>query len=182
MSLSWDDVLQVLKVIDQSEVAELHVELGDLKLALRTARGAEAGAAGGLAAGGLAAGGLATGGLAAAAPPPAATAAAAAATAGSAPAAPAPAPTAESAAIPAGLVPIKASILGTFYRKPAPDQPPFVEEGCEIEAETVVCLIEVMKMFNSVKAGVRGRIERVCVADAQLVEYGQTLFLVRPSE
>jgi acetyl-CoA carboxylase biotin carboxyl carrier protein len=77
-----------------------------------------------------------------------------------------------------GLIPIHAPMLGTFYRAPKPDAPPFVEVGQLVTEEDVVCIIEVMKLFNTVKAGVRGRIAKICAENAQLVEYKQVLFLV----
>jgi len=75
-------------------------------------------------------------------------------------------------------IPIKAPMLGTFYRAPKPGAPPFVEVGQYITEDDTVALIEVMKCFNSVKSGVRGRIKKVCVEDSQMVEYRQTLFIV----
>lgn len=77
-----------------------------------------------------------------------------------------------------GLLPIRAPMLGTFYRAPKPGAPPFVQVDQSIEEEDTVCIIEVMKLFNTVKAGVRGRIKKICVEDGQMVEYQQTLFLV----
>lgn len=79
-----------------------------------------------------------------------------------------------------GLVPIKASVVSVFYRRPSPDEPPFVEVGSEVKEDTVVCLLEVMKCFRSVAAGVQGRVEKICVENAQLVEPGTTLFFIRP--
>lgn len=81
-----------------------------------------------------------------------------------------------------GLVSIAAPLLGIFYRCPEPGAPPYVDEGSLVENDTTVCLIEVMKVFNAVKAGVRGYIRRICAESGQLVEYGQTLFLVEPAE
>ncbi len=81
-----------------------------------------------------------------------------------------------------GLVPIKSPMLGTFYRRPAPGQPPYVEIGSFVKEDDTVCLLEVMKVFNSVKAGVRGYIVKICAESGELVEYGQTLFLVRPAD
>ena len=69
-------------------------------------------------------------------------------------------------------------MLGTFYRAPAPGEPPFVEVGTVVDEETTVCIIEVMKLFSTIKAEKRGRISRVSVEDGQLVEYGQVLFLL----
>jgi biotin carboxyl carrier protein len=70
--------------------------------------------------------------------------------------------------------------LGTFYRSPKPGTPPFVEVGSIISAETEICLIEVMKLFTTVRAGVRGTVREVYPADSDLVEYNQPLFLVEP--
>jgi acetyl-CoA carboxylase biotin carboxyl carrier protein len=95
---------------------------------------------------------------------------------------PVPAGPASPVAIPEGLLPIKAPLLGIFYRRPAPGAPTYVSEGSPVEEETTVALIEVMKMFNPVRAGVKGRIHQVCVENGELVEYGQTLFLVSQSE
>jgi acetyl-CoA carboxylase biotin carboxyl carrier protein len=72
-------------------------------------------------------------------------------------------------------------MLGTFYRAEAPGRAPFVQVGDEVAADTVVCLIEVMKMMNSIEAGVAGTIIEVCADNAQLVEYGQPLFRVSPT-
>jgi len=73
---------------------------------------------------------------------------------------------------------IEAPILGTFYRAPAPGAAPFVDVGSRVEADTVVCLIEVMKMMNPIPAGVAGTIAQICVENAALVEYGAPLFRV----
>jgi acetyl-CoA carboxylase biotin carboxyl carrier protein len=79
-----------------------------------------------------------------------------------------------------GLHPILAPMLGTFYRAPAPGAQPFVDVGARVGEDTVVCLIEVMKMMNAVAAGVVGTIVEVCAENAQLVEYGAPLFRVEP--
>ena len=79
-----------------------------------------------------------------------------------------------------GLVPIKANVTSVFYRKPAPDEPPFVEIGDEVQEDTVVCLLEVMKCFRQVTAEVRGRVEKICAESNHLVEEGSVLFLIRP--
>jgi acetyl-CoA carboxylase biotin carboxyl carrier protein len=80
--------------------------------------------------------------------------------------------------IPEGWTQIRAPSLGTFYRSPKPGSPPFVEVGSNISAETEICLIEVMKLFTTVRAGVRGTVREVYPADSDLVEYDQPLFLV----
>jgi len=69
-------------------------------------------------------------------------------------------------------------MLGTFYRASAPGQRPYVDIGSAVEPDTVVCLIEVMKMMNSIKAGVAGTVVEVCATNAELVEYGEPLFRV----
>lgn len=79
-----------------------------------------------------------------------------------------------------GLAAISAPMLGTFYVAPAPGSPPFVDPGSSVDEDTTVGLIEVMKVFNSVKAGVRGVITDILVENGQFVEFGQRLFLVRP--
>jgi acetyl-CoA carboxylase biotin carboxyl carrier protein len=84
-------------------------------------------------------------------------------------------------AAPAGTIEIKAQIMGMFYAQPEPGAPPFVVIGAEVKKDTTVCLIEVMKTFNAMNAGVNGVITEICAEDAQLVEYGQVLFRVRPS-
>ncbi len=78
------------------------------------------------------------------------------------------------------LVPIQATVTSVFYRKPRPGEPPFVEEGDHIEEGTTVCLLEVMKCFNSVSAGVKGKVEQILVESGDLVEKGDTLMLIRP--
>ncbi len=92
------------------------------------------------------------------------------------PAAPAAAP-----ADTAGLVAIESPMVGTFYSSPNPDSPPFISVGASISNESVVCLIEAMKVFNEIKAEVTGTIERVLVNSGDAVEFGQKLFLVRPA-
>jgi acetyl-CoA carboxylase biotin carboxyl carrier protein len=79
-----------------------------------------------------------------------------------------------------GAVTISAPMIGTFYRAEAPGAAPYVELGTRVEPDTVVCLIEVMKMMNPIPAGVGGTIVEVCAANAEPVEYGTPLFQVRP--
>src|SRR5579862_5833504 len=74
---------------------------------------------------------------------------------------------------------IASPMLGTFYRAEGPGRPPFVDVGSRVEPQTTVGIVEVMKMMNSVPAGVTGVIEEVCAENAQLVEFGQPLFRVR---
>ncbi len=76
---------------------------------------------------------------------------------------------------------IKSPMIGTFYRAPAPDAAPYVEVGTTVEPETVVCLIEAMKVMNEIKAETRGVITQVLVENGKPVEFGQPLFKVRPT-
>ena len=76
---------------------------------------------------------------------------------------------------------IKSPIIGTFYRKPSPDKPVFVEVGTEIKEGDVLCVIEAMKLFNEIESEVSGKIVKVLVEDSTPVEFGQPLFLVDPS-
>jgi len=79
-----------------------------------------------------------------------------------------------------GLVPVKSPLLGIFYRSPKPGAPPFVEVGTYVTEDDTVCLVEIMKLFNTVKAGGKGRITKVCAENNKMVEYDQTLFLIEP--
>ncbi len=79
-----------------------------------------------------------------------------------------------------GAVTITSPMLGTFYRAEAPGAPPFVDLGSRVEPDAVVCLIEVMKMMNSVPAGVSGTVVEICAENAELVEHGAPLFRVAP--
>jgi acetyl-CoA carboxylase biotin carboxyl carrier protein len=93
---------------------------------------------------------------------------------------PTPAAKPAAAAAPAGTIEIKSQIMGMFYAQPEPGSPPFVSIGAEVKEDTTVCLIEVMKTFNAMTAGVKGVITEICAESAQMVEYGQVLFRVRP--
>jgi acetyl-CoA carboxylase biotin carboxyl carrier protein len=128
MALSDDDVREILRLIDESELDELKIEMPGLHLHVRRGGGG--------------------------------------------------APPAPVVAAPSANGAITAPMLGTFYRASAPGEAPFVEVGDEVQADTVVCLIEVMKMMNAIPAGVTGRIVEVCAENAQLVEFGAPLFRV----
>ncbi|MGH2348120.1 MAG: acetyl-CoA carboxylase biotin carboxyl carrier protein [bacterium] len=95
--------------------------------------------------------------------------------AGPPPGTPHPAPAADH------LVPVIAPMVGTFYRAPNPDAPPFVHEGDLIDPGQTVCVIEAMKLFNEIQSDVGGRIVRVLAENATPVEYGQPLFLIDPT-
>jgi acetyl-CoA carboxylase biotin carboxyl carrier protein len=79
----------------------------------------------------------------------------------------------------AGLVDVPAPMLGTFYRAPKPGEPPFVTVGAEVEHDTIVGIIEVMKLMNTVRAGIAGTVAEIAAGDGALVEYGETLLRVR---
>lgn len=133
MPLTDDDVREILRLIDESELDELRIETADFKL--HVVRGE-----------------------AAIAPMPAAAE---------------PARSADGAA-----ATIAAPMPGTFYRAEGPGMAPFVEVGARVEPDTVVCLIEIMKMMNSVQAGMSGKIVEICAEDAELVADGAPLFRV----
>ncbi len=103
------------------------------------------------------------------------------------PAAPAATPAASSPASPAApatnsrLIEIKSPMVGSFYAKPGPDKDDYVKVGARVTAETVVCKIEAMKIFNDLAAGCSGVIAEVCAENGQFVEYDQILFRVEPS-
>jgi acetyl-CoA carboxylase biotin carboxyl carrier protein len=152
MDLSYEDVQNILKIIDGSSLEELHLEIGDLKLVVRKRRGG-----------------------AAEVEPPAAPAAAVSPQPG-----PARARLPRSAPSVEGEFELKAPMVGTFYRASAPGAPPFVEVGSVVQPDDVVCIIEVMKLMNSIRAGQRGRVVEILAGNAQLVEYGQPLIVIQP--
>lgn len=76
------------------------------------------------------------------------------------------------------LIPVVAPMVGTFYRAPAPDAPPFVEVGATVQAGQPVCIVEALKLKNEIEAEVSGKIVEVLVKNGQAVVYGQTLFLI----
>jgi len=79
-----------------------------------------------------------------------------------------------------GLVEVKSPLLGIYYRAPKPGEPPFVEVGSKVDTETVIGIVEVMKLMNSVHAGVKGEVVEILGANGELVEHGELLLLVRP--
>ncbi len=80
-----------------------------------------------------------------------------------------------------GLLEIKSPMVGTFYRSPSPDKPPFIKVGDQIEKGDVVCIVEAMKLFNEIESEISGKIIKVVTEDAAPVEYDQVLFLIDPS-
>jgi acetyl-CoA carboxylase biotin carboxyl carrier protein len=164
MELSEDDVLHILKLIDESKFDYFQLEVGELKITVSKGEPIP----------------LSPSAQSVAVPqarPPVAEAAKAAPPA---PAAQATAPGLDAKAVAEGLVPITAPLLGTFYVAPEPGAPPFVQVGAAVTEDTTVGLIEVMKVFNSVRANVNGTLVQVVAQNGQFVEYGQTLFLVKP--
>lgn len=160
MSLSYEDVAEILKIIDSSSCDELIVETGDIKLVVRrnTAPGYVAPAAE-----------RAGPGPAIAAPPrPRADAAAARQ-----------ATTGQTAA--AGQIEVTAPMVGTFYRAPSPDAPPFVEIGMLVQPGQPLCIIEVMKLFTTINSECAGRVVQIGAETGDLVEYGRTLFVIEPA-
>jgi acetyl-CoA carboxylase biotin carboxyl carrier protein len=175
MALSDEDIREILRIIDETPLAELEIETDGFSLRVRRGEAA-ADAARGQPVARAADTTLATearqatdvGRAAAGAEPVAAGHTVASATRE---------PTAGSPQD--GVVTIASPMLGTFYRSEGPGQPPFVEVGSRVEPDTIVCIIEVMKMMNSVPAGVSGTIVEILPDNAQLVEYGQPLFRVK---
>lgn len=86
----------------------------------------------------------------------------------------------EEAVIPPGMVAIRAPMIGTFYRAPAPHLPPFIEVGASVKPEDTVCLVEVMKLFNTIKAGIAGKVVEILAQNAATVERDQVLMLIEP--
>jgi acetyl-CoA carboxylase biotin carboxyl carrier protein len=153
MELTEDDVLEILKLFEQSKFDFLQLEQGERKIT------------------------VSKGGYVSArtdAAPARALPAAAVSTA-----APQAAP-AESSAPEPGWLPVTAPMVGKFYAAPSPSDPPFVLPGTKVATGATVGLIEVMKVFASIKTETAGVIERILVSNGQFVEFGQTLFWLRP--
>src|ERR1700742_1762855 len=152
MPLNDDDVREILRIIDESDLDELSIETQGFSLHVRKG-------------GGPAVTADARSGdvLLRTSPERAPTA-----------------PAAEPARTDDGLVAISSPMLGTFYRAEAPGAAPFVEVGAKVDPDTTVCIIEGMKMMNSVPAGGTGTIVEIDADNGQLVEYGDPLFRVKP--
>ena len=172
MSLTHSDIAEIIKLVDQSTLDEFVVEVGDLKVEIRR-KGAMPSAPAGVAA------------PAPSTPPPAAA---------SPPEPPPPAPPAPASAQPKsppappgepilgdGQVAVRSPMVGTFYRRPSPDEPAYVEVGSDVEADAPLGLVEVMKLYTTIYAKTAGRIARICASDADLVEYDQLLFVIDPA-
>ncbi len=165
--LSDHEVRQITALVDtldRSNFDYLQVDVGAVKVTI--GKGALPAPSGSLA-GSVPASVPAVSGPAASVPAPVSTVAA-------------PVPPVAVAAVPTTWQPITATTMGRYYSRPDPNSPPFVQVGGRIGAEDTVCLIEVMKLFNAITAGVEGTVMRVCVEDAAVVEFGQVLFYVQP--
>ena len=178
MTLNIDDVLEVLQIVRETKDTELHIDTGEMKLSIT--RGKVSGTGSGFIEQGTVA-------QAPAAPveaaEPAAAIAAPAAEPQEAPQEEAPAAQADpepDLASEEGLIEVTADVTSVFYRKPSPEDAAFVNVGDEVEEDTIVCLLEVMKCFRQVMAGTKGRIAKICVESADLVEEGTVMFLIRP--
>lgn len=170
MDLSYDDVQEILKIIDSSSVEELHLEIGDFKLVVRK-KGTGTSAA------------VEDTSAAERSAQPASVwpegNADPVAVAGAKPVAGA-REEARPRSVRQGGNEVKAPMVGTFYRAPAPGAPPFVEIGGLVTEHDTVGIIEVMKLMNSIKAGCRGRVVEICVENGIMVEFGQTLMVIEP--
>jgi acetyl-CoA carboxylase biotin carboxyl carrier protein len=165
MSLTEQEVLQVLKLVEQSSFDELHLETGDLKLSVRkkgcgtAVREAE---------------------QAPAIPVPVHAVPSVQQEQRAVESAPCEVAKTAVATKQEGLIPITAPMLGMFYRRSAPEAAPYVEVGSPVKEDDTVCLIEIMKVFTAVKAGVRGQIKEILINENTMVEYGQPLFMIKP--
>ena len=171
MSLTHSDIAEIIRLVDQSTLDEFVVEVGDLKVEVRR-KGAGPAAPG-----------------TPAAPAPAAPVAPAPAAPEPSPPPPAPAVAERerSPVVPGeptldtGQIAVRSPMVGTFYRRPSPDEPAYVELDSEVEVDAPLCLVEVMKLYTTIYAKTRGRIARICASDAELVEYDQILFIIDPA-
>jgi acetyl-CoA carboxylase biotin carboxyl carrier protein len=159
VSLTYDEIAEIIKLIDSSSCDELVVETGDIKLVVRR-NGASAGAAAE----------YVERGSAPVTVSPAAPRKARAA-----------APKVAAADATAGQIEVAAPMVGTFYRAPNPEARAFVDVGDVVGVGDALCLIEVMKLFTTINAEVAGRIVQIGAENGELVEYGRTLFVIEPS-
>ena len=171
MELTQDDVIRILKLIDESPMGRVTLQVGDF--ALEVAKGTGPGSASA---------------ISARASQQAATSVAETKSVEAQPVKAQSATlektdrveTKPAAGADENLLAIKAPLLGIFYRRPQPGSPRYVEVGSLVDENTTVALMEVMKLFNPVRAGVMGRIHKICIEDGELVEYNQVLFLLKP--
>jgi acetyl-CoA carboxylase biotin carboxyl carrier protein len=164
LSLNAKEVAQILEALEASSFDSLDLEIAGVKLSLRR-RGAGPASS-----------------PTAVLTHPAASSSATPAAGAAAPAAPAPAAEASPPAVeaPPGSIAVPAPLLGVFYRAPRPGEPPYVDIGSHVEPDTIIGIIEVMKLMNTVRAGVRGEVVAIPARNGELVEYGEVLIFVRP--
>jgi acetyl-CoA carboxylase biotin carboxyl carrier protein len=165
MELTEEDVLEILKLFEQSKFDFLQLEQGERRITVSK--------------GGYVP--TAAGGTRAATSSSSSVASAGAAATNAAASAPQPEAKPATSSIPAGLVAVTAPMVGKFYSAAAPSDPPYVEVGSKVVAGATVGLIEVMKVFASIKTETAGVIERILVSSGEFVEFGQPLFLLRPN-
>ena len=171
MDLSHEDVQSILKIIDDSLLDELHLEIGDFKLVVRRRAGGAPLATPGPSSSDVGSQGKVS-------------EAAVWPEGGSEPVVSrgaSPAATARRDPVRRGGVEVKAPMVGTFYRSPAPGAAPFVEVGSVVDEEDTVCIIEVMKLMNSIRAGCRGQVVEICAENAAMVEFSQVLMVIEPA-
>lgn len=176
MSLTHSDIAEIIRLVDQSTLDEIVVEIGEIRVEVRR-KGAMPTAPSGSVA------------PAASAPPapapsspepPPASPPAPAVAVRAAVRGPGPEPSGEPA-LDEGQIAVRSPMVGTFYQRPSPDQPPYVEVGSAVEVDAPLCLVEVMKLYTTIYAKTPGRIARVCANDAELVEYDQILYIIDPA-
>jgi acetyl-CoA carboxylase biotin carboxyl carrier protein len=157
VSLTAKDVAEIMRLLEDSSFDALDLEVGDMRLSLRRGEG----------------------GIAAGEDRPAVARAPSAAPTPT----PAPdAPTRPAAALDPGVAEVPSPLLGVFYRAPKPGEPPFVEAGAKVEPDTIIAIIEVMKLMNTVRAGVAGEVTEILAVNGALVEYGEPLIRVRRAD
>lgn len=158
-----EDIKSIIDIFDDSNWAELHIHSDEFEIHLAKDPAARSRL-------------RVTGSIAPEPNPAPPRAPAAAAKLSAAPAA------AAATAVPEGMLIVRAPNLGTFYKAPKPGARPYVEIGERVEPDTEICVIEVMKLFTSVRAGVTGIVRQAFVSDAELVEFDQPLFMIEPSD
>jgi acetyl-CoA carboxylase biotin carboxyl carrier protein len=158
--LDISDLKEILRILEEQDITEFELEQDGVKLRVCRTSAAPAGAAAVVAS---------------------SLARAPAVGVPAAPASPAPAPPPPAAEPPANGTLVKSPIVGTFYRAPDPNSPPFVSIGDRVKVGQVLCIIEAMKLMNEIEAEVAGEIVKIHPENGQAVQYGDPLFTVRPS-
>lgn len=172
MNLTNDDVQEILRLLEASSFDELHIETDRFKLTLRRSASKQGGWT------------QERHTLAAAQSNTAQVAGAdTSATSGSAtPGNTGPASQSDASSNSDGIIDVRAPIIGTFYRAPKPGAPAFVEVGSQVKADTVIGIVETMKLMNSVYAGTRGEVVEICATNAAFVEQDHVLMRIRPTD